>query len=281
MGSDFGRQKMIDPGEDKNERLSVSKGATQDPSKEQSQNTAQKKDNVYAAPLHGTSAFEFNGQVADVFENMIDRSVPGYRLILDMIKLLTARYAQPGTHCYDLGCSLGASTLCIRQQLPADCTVIGIDSSPDMVSRCRNNVDRDHSEAGIRIIEQDVRETIIENASVVVMNFTLQFIPDKDRNQLLRHIADGLNDNGILILCEKIRYEDDDQQAVVETLHREFKRFHGYSDLEIAQKRAALENVLVPNSPEEHRARLLAAGFTSVHQIVQCLNFVAILAKKS
>ena len=112
------------------------------------------------------------------------------------------------------------------------------------------------------------------------MNFTLQFIPDEDRSKLLRRIADGLNDNGILVLCEKIRFEDDGQQALIEDLHREFKRFRGYSDLEIAQKRAALENVLVPNSWELHQARLHQAGFTRVNKIVQCLNFVAILAGK-
>lgn len=237
-------------------------------------------DRVYAEPLPNTPAFEFNGQVADVFENMIDRSVPGYGLMLDMIALMTAHFAQPGSNCYDLGCSLGASTLRIRQQLPASCNVIGVDSSPDMVIRARRNVERDHSEAGIVIALQDARETPIENASVVVMNFTLQFIPDEDRSRLLRRIADGLNDNGILVLCEKIRFEDDGQQALIEDLHREFKRFRGYSDLEIAQKRAALENVLVPNSWELHQARLHQAGFTRVNKIVQCLNFVAILAGK-
>jgi tRNA (cmo5U34)-methyltransferase len=158
-------------------------------------------DRVYAEPLPNTPAFEFNGQVADVFENMIDRSVPGYGLMLDMIALMTAHFAQPGSNCYDLGCSLGASTLRIRQQLPASCNVIGVDSSPDMVIRARRNVERDHSEAGIVIALQDARETPIENASVVVMNFTLQFIPDEDRSRLLRRIADGLNDNGILVLC--------------------------------------------------------------------------------
>ena len=163
-----------------------------------------KEDKVYANPIAPLPAFEFNAQVADVFENMIVRSVPGYSLALDMIALLTERYAQPETNCYDLGCSLGAATLRMRQQLPASCHVIGVDTSKDMVERCLTNIDRDHSQATVEIRLQDLRDTQIENASVVVLNFTLQFVPDVDRDNVLERIADGLNDKGVLVLCEKL-----------------------------------------------------------------------------
>jgi tRNA (cmo5U34)-methyltransferase len=239
------------------------------------------QDDVYAEPVGQLQAFEFNAQVADVFENMIERSVPGYALILDLIGVATEHYAIPNTNCYDLGCSLGASTLRIRQHLPASCHVIGVDSSADMVQRCRTNVELDHSQASVEIRQQDIRETTFDNASLVVMNFTLQFIADEDREPLLQRIAAGMVDGGVLILCEKICFEDPQQQSFIDDLHLAFKRYRGYSNLEISQKRAALENVLVPNSLATHRQRLQRAGFSQVDQIVQSLNFVTLLARKS
>lgn len=239
-----------------------------------------KEDKVYANPIAALPAFEFNAQVSDVFENMIERSVPGYGLALDMIALVAQRYAQPGTNCYDLGCSLGAATLRMRQQLPASCHVIGIDNSEDMVERCITNIDRDHSQASVEIRLQDLRDTQIENASVVVLNYTLQFVPEDDRDDVLKRIADGLTENGVMVLCEKISFADTEEQFLLETLHHDFKRLKGYSDLEIAQKRAALENVLIPNTCATLQQRALNAGFKRVDTISQCLNFVALLASK-
>ena len=239
-----------------------------------------KEDKVYAKPIDQLEAFEFNAQVADVFENMIGRSVPGYPLILDIIGLTTEHFAQPNTCCYDLGCSLGASTLKIRQHLPISCLAIGIDNSSDMVERCRANVARDHSQAQIEIRQEDLRTTRIENASVVVMNFTLQFLPEGDRDNVLRGISDGLVDGGVFLLCEKIKFDNSNQQVLFEDLHLSFKRLMGYSDLEIAQKRAALESVLIPSTITELNERVSRAGFSRTELIVQCLNFVAILAIK-
>jgi tRNA (cmo5U34)-methyltransferase len=238
------------------------------------------EDKVYSSARDTIEAFEFNAQVADVFENMIERSVPGYSLLLDMIGVLTERYAQPGSNSYDLGCSLGASTLRIRQNLPQDCKVIGIDNSAAMVERCRHNIKRDHSQATAEIRQENIQETNIENATVIVMNFTLQFIADEDRPALLKKILDGLNKGGILILSEKVKFEDTNRQKLMTELHHEFKKFQGYSDLEIAQKRTSLEDVLVPNTMATHIKRLQEAGFTTVELCVRCLNFVAFLAIK-
>ena len=239
-----------------------------------------KKDTVYSQPQESVDDFRFDGPVADVFENMIQRSVPGYSLLLDMIGMLTGKYAQPATNCYDLGCSLGASTLKIRQNLPGDCTVIGIDNSEAMINRCRQNMQRDHSQAAVNIRLENLEDTAIENASIVVMNFTLQFIADKKRTVVLRRIADGLNKGGILILAEKIKFEDESRQQLMTNLHHEFKAYQGYSNLEIAQKRSSLENVLVPNTLEQHIGRLRDAGFSTIELCVRCLNFVAFLAIK-
>ena len=239
-----------------------------------------KEDKIYAKPIDQLEAFKFNAQVADVFQNMIERSIPGYHLILDIIGLTTEHFAQSNTHCYDLGCSLGASTLKMGQHLPMSCMAIGIDNSSDMVERCKANVARDQSQAKIEIRHEDLRTTIIENASVVVMNFTLQFIPEADRDNILKGIADGLVDGGVFLLCEKIKFGNDAQQALFEDLHLSFKRLMGYSDLEIAQKRAALENVLIPSTITELHECASRAGFSRTELIIQCLNFVAILAIK-
>ena len=239
-----------------------------------------KTDTVYSQQQDNIDGFEFNARVADVFENMIERSVPGYGLLLDMIAVLTEKYSQPGTNCYDLGCSLGASTLRIRQNLPQDCTVIGIDNSAAMVERCKQNMERDHSQATVDIRLENLQETVIENASVVVMNFTLQFIPDEDRAEILKQIVGGLNKGGILILSEKVSFVDGQRQNLMTELHHEFKKHQGYSDLEIAQKRTSLENVLISNTMDEHVSRLKEAGFTTTELCVRCLNFVAFIAIK-
>ncbi len=239
-----------------------------------------KEDRIYARPQSAIEDFSFDGAVADVFDNMISRSVPGYRLTLDLIGQLAEEYGKPGTQCYDLGCSLGASTLMMRRHVPRDCHVIGIDNSEAMVERCRANVARDHSEASVEIRNEDLLNTRIENASVVVMNFTLQFVAADRRAELLTRIAQGMIDRGALILSEKICFEDDGEQQAMTNLHDGFKRFHGYSDLEIAQKRSALENVLVPETARQHLDRLKTSGFASARVISRCLNFACFLAVK-
>lgn len=236
------------------------------------------KDTVYALPRSRVEDFKFDASVADVFENMINRSVPGYHFFLELIGLVTDGYHQPGTNCYDLGCSLGASTLTIRRHLPDSCSVIGIDNSVDMITRCRANVERDRSGANVEIRHQDLRDAEIENASIVAMNFTLQFIPVSERASVLAKIARGIIPGGALVVAEKIRFADSARQEFMTNLHHEFKRLQGYSDLEIAQKRTALENVMITETEEEHIERLREAGFSTVDVIGRCINFAAFLA---
>lgn len=239
------------------------------------------KDKVYARPAKEIKPFTFDESVADVFENMIKRSVPGYELLLDLIGVLTQKYSQPDSNCYDLGCSLGASTLQIRRHLPyPGCKILAVDNSEAMVKRCRNIMERDHSEAEVEVRLEDIQNTQIENASIVTMNFTLQFIPKDQRSDLLTRIAGGINEGGILVLSEKIQLDNHQTQEIVTDLHHEFKKLKGYSDLEIAQKRSSLENVLIPDSLQTHFERLETAGFKKSLLYLQCLNFVSILAIK-
>jgi tRNA (cmo5U34)-methyltransferase len=244
------------------------------------QKGSQQKDQVYASPMPSVAAFEFDAGVADVFQDMIQRSVPGYGLLLDLIGVFAQRYGRKNSNCYDLGCSLGASTLQLKRNLPDSSHVIAVDTSEAMADRCRSNLLRDHSTTTSEVRLEDLRDTEISNASLVILNFTLQFVPDNERQGILNKLGAGINEGGALLLAEKVRFEDSDRQTLMTDLHHEFKRYHGYSDLEISQKRAALENVLVPNTEDELKLRLMAAGFREVELCVRCLNFEAFIAIK-
>ena len=238
-------------------------------------------DNLYANPLAEVSAFAFDESVVNVFPDMIKRSVPGYATIINMIGNLAERYAQRDSDCYDLGCSLGAATLAMRHRIQsANCRIIGVDNSQAMIARCEQVIAADSAEVDVDLHCADLCEFPISNASIVVLNFTLQFIPVQKRAAILRKIYDGLKPNGVLILSEKLAFDDEQHQALMIELHHNFKRSNGYSDLEIAQKRTSIENVLIPETLATHRQRLKNAGFSSVDVWFQCFNFASIIAIK-
>ncbi len=237
------------------------------------------RDQIYASPLDAIGAFAFDDHVAAVFPDMIQRSVPGYATIVAMTGVMAERYAQPGSRCYDLGCSLGASTLAMRQHLDGrDCEIVAVDNSPAMIERCATQIAADQRATQVTLRLDDIAATPIDNASVVVFNFTLQFIPLAQRDALLARIGKAMRPGGVLVLSEKIRFEDDHLQALNTDLHHAFKRANGYSELEVSQKRSALENVLMPETIATHEQRLRAAGFTSVDVWFQCFNFASLVA---
>jgi tRNA (cmo5U34)-methyltransferase len=239
------------------------------------------KDSIYANPLGEISAFTFDEKVVSVFPDMIQRSVPGYGTIIAAIGLLAKRYAQPNSHCYDLGCSLGAATLSMCTQIEAEnCRIIAVDNSPAMVSGLNENLKIKPTHIPIDVLCADIRDIDIENASVVVLNFTLQFIPIADRLLFLQKIYLGLLPGGILILSEKLQSDDENQNTLQTDMHHLFKKANGYSDMEISQKRTALENVLIPETFNLHQKRLQTAGFSSAEVWFQYFNFASIIALK-
>lgn len=226
--------------------------------------------------------FRFDASVARVFPDMIRRSVPGYTTIIPMIEVITEQYAQPGSNCYDLGCSLGASTLAMRHGIgDKDCQLFGVDNSAAMIERCEHYIALDDSSLPVALRCEDILDTELSNASVTTLNFTLQFVPPEQRAELLTRIASATRPGGVLILSEKIRFESEQEQEIQTRLHHEFKRANGYSDLEISQKRSAIEQVLIPETLAAHRQRLLSAGFDQVLLWYQCFNFVSMLAIKA
>lgn len=239
------------------------------------------RDKLFSDPLAGTARFSFDSEVARVFPDMIHRSVPGYPTVIALSGLLAARFATEGSRLYDLGCSLGASTLAMRREVRAGgCRIIAVDSSAAMLARCREVIASDPHDTPVDLLQQDIREVSIEDASMVVLNYTLQFVPLVDRAPLLARIAAGLRPGGVLVLSEKVCFADPELDALNIELHHQFKRANGYSELEVAQKRSALENVLVPETLEAHRSRCTDAGFASCEVWFQCFNFASMIALK-
>lgn len=240
------------------------------------------KDDIYATPIPELASFRFDQTVVNVFPDMIKRSVPGYTTIISMIGDLAERYAQANSVCYDLGCSLGAATLAMRHRIrAAQCHIVAVDNSQAMIERARQVMQADSGEVPVTLMCQDLQAVQIARASVVVLNFTLQFIAPAERTAILKQIYDGLLPGGVLILSEKVAFTDSPHQDLMIELHHNFKRTNGYSELEIAQKRTALENVLIPETLEAHRKRLKAAGFASSDVWFQCFNFASLIAIKA
>lgn len=239
------------------------------------------QDRLFAEPMESIADFSFDAKVAAVFEDMVRRSVPGYRTIIEAIGLLGREIIQPDSLCYDLGCSLGAASLAISHSRPQkDFEIIAVDNSWPMVNRCREEVRRSDVSVPIHLLCTDIRNIEIQNASLVVLNFTLQFVPVCDRLGLLKKIYDGLLPGGALVLSEKIALASPALQSLFDSLHHAFKKAQGYSELEIVQKRSALEKVLIPEPLKLHQERLLQAGFDNFEVWFQYFNFVSMVALK-
>ncbi len=244
-------------------------------------------DRMYADNRAEVPRFIFDERVVNVFPDMINRSVPGYSAIIVMIGELAARYAQTGSRCYDLGCSLGGATFTMAKKIETpNVELIAVDSSTAMIEKLavliqeEQKANQIHTDTTITLIKDDILNIEISNASVVVLNFTLQFIPIELRSKLLAKIAKGMRPGGVLVLSEKIGFKDESYESLMTDMHHFFKAHNGYSQLEIAQKRSALEDVLVTETLEQHQLRLLENGFLNPTLWFQCFNFASLLAFK-
>ena len=236
-------------------------------------------DRIFSDRESAIADFKFDDRVAEVFPDMIKRSVPGYEEIIFFIGIITGQFARSGTVLYDLGCSLGAATLAMRHNVPPGTfRIIAVDNSPAMLSRCRRILDTDSASVPCELVEGDVGQLTLEPASVVVLNFTLQFVPPAERTGLLQRVAEALVPGGVLVLSEKISFPAPRQNQFYSDIHHAFKKRNGYSELEISRKRTALENVLVPEPLTEHTRRLHEVGFSRIDIWYQCFNFMSLIA---
>ena len=239
------------------------------------------RDRLFSRPLGKVPKFVFDSSVVDVFPDMIQRSVPGYQTIINHTGELADRFVQNNSYCYDLGCSLGASTLAIRERIgDRNATVFAVDSSQAMLDKLDTILLSQPSDTKTKLIQNDICDIQINNASLVVLNFTLQFVPLARRSELISAIYKGLNPKGCLIISEKLHFEPESLNELLTELHHQFKRDQGYSELEISQKRDAIDKVLMPETLTNHIQRLKDCGFKSVSSWFQCYNFGSMIAIK-
>ncbi len=249
---------------------------------------SQQQDKLFAEPLGNINEFRFDQGVVDVFPDMLQRSIPGYQSIIAQSGLLAAKYAQANTTLYDLGCSLGATSLAMRNGLtqtspiPEGIVIAGIDNSAAMLERCQSIIDSSADKrVPIALELGDISSTPLSNASVIALNFTLQFIPPEQRMEMMNKAAEALVPGGVMILSEKVCFDDPRLEKLHTDMYYNFKGLNGYSELEISQKRTALENVLIPDTISEHQQRMKTAGFSTSTVWFQCFNFVSIIALRS
>ena len=225
------------------------------------------------------SDFRFDESVVAVFDDMVKRSVPGYEVMIQMVGLIARTYGKDHTNYYDMGSSTGAITLALAlNNKHKNNKFIAIDNSPQMVKKCQKNLSGKID--NFEIVCADIKDVSIENASIVVLNLTLQFVDVEKRSKLIKKIYDGLVPGGALIISEKIHFDEKENQKQLARLHLDFKRANGYSELEIANKRQSLENILVAESKQTHLERLKICGFKDPSCYFQCLNFASFLSVK-
>lgn len=239
-------------------------------------------DNFFKDESSGKTDFSFSAEVAGVFDDMVSRSVPFYHEMQRMVSELAAKHAQPKTALYDLGCSTGTTLIALDKVVDENVLFIGVDESPGMIDKCREKLNSFHLRHDIGLTAVDLTETMpVKHASVVTMILVLQFIRPHNRLQLVKNIYEGMNENGVLILVEKVLTEEKSFNREFIDYYYDFKRRNNYSELEISQKREALENVLIPYKSSENINLLREAGFGEVEIFFRWYNFSGIIAKKT
>ena len=239
------------------------------------------RDEVYRENHQAIADFTFGKKVAAVFDDMLERSVPFYAEMQRMIGEFASDFAAPGSAIYDLGCSTGTTMINLAPHVHPDVKFVGVDNSDDMLEKCSQKLKEHHFTNSHELICADLNNGIeIRNASMVLMVLTLQFVRPLHRDRLIKQIYDGMNENGCLILVEKFLGEDSIFNRLFIKYYYDMKKRNGYTDMEIAQKREALENILIPYKPMENREMLLRSGFRYTDTFFKWYNFGGIIAVK-
>jgi methyltransferase, putative len=240
------------------------------------------KDEVFKEPSVKAADFKFSKKVADVFDDMVNRSVPFYGEMQRMVAELASTHAQDGTNVYDLGCSTGTSFLMMEKTLPKNVRFVGIDDSGDMLQKCAAKLQEAGFNRPYDLCVGDLNNGIeLANASVVILCLTLQFVRPLYREKLLKKIYDSLTEGGVLIMVEKILAEDSQFNRDFIDYYYNYKRRQHYSEMEISQKREALENVLIPYKLSENNLMLREAGFNHCEVFFKWYNFAGLIAIKN
>ena len=240
-----------------------------------------KRDNIFNDGNFNDLPFSFNKEVTEVFEDMIDRSVPGYSSSLKLIENLSRKYYQDKSFCYDLGCSLGASTMSLLKAIEnKEGKIFAIDNSEAMIFKCKDRFKDFIDSRKVIFTLQNLESTEIREASIVVINFVLQFIDINKRERLLKKIFYGMKRNGLLIMSEKTHFSNKFRNKSLLNLYHKFKYNNGYTKMEISSKRDALEGVLITEPQDDHYQRLKKIGFKEIRKVMTNLNFFTLIAQK-
>ncbi|WP_407427087.1 carboxy-S-adenosyl-L-methionine synthase CmoA [Arcticibacter sp.] len=240
------------------------------------------RDEVFRDQINRVSDFKFGTKVVSVFDDMVSRSVPFYDEMQRMISELAAEHALPETVVYDLGCSTGTTLIGMNETVSEDIKFVGIDDASEMLKKCDGKLKEAGFQRPYELIEANIQQDFeIKNASVVVLCLTLQFIRPICREKVLRKIVEGLVPGGVLILVEKILAEESSFNRSFIQYYYDYKRRNHYSEMEISQKREALENVLIPYKLSENILLLKEAGFSQCEVFFKWYNFSGIVAVKN
>ena len=240
-----------------------------------------KKDKIFAgaeAPIH----FEFDDAVARVFDDMLARSVPLYEECQGLAVKIAAQYLHSGAKFYDLGCSTGTLIMRLAKSLPekSGILLVGVDNSGPMLAQARKKLEDLKLEC--QLIQADIEgDFILSGASVIMMNYTMQFIPPLRRGAMMKKIFHALAPGGCFIFIEKIIAESEDLDEIFVNGHHDLKRDQGYSKLEIAKKKEALDNILIPLKLSENINLLGKSGFNKTEIFFKWLNFAGLVAVKN
>ncbi len=239
------------------------------------------KDELFSDRNSGAADFRFDQKTATVFDDMVNRSVPFYAEIQRMTGEMAADFAAAGSNLFDLGCSTGTTLLYLDRAVNQDVRFVGVDNSADMLAKAREKLKAQGVTRACDLVQADLHQgVLVENASVAVMNLTLQFIRPLYRERVIKQVFEGLNEHGCLLLVEKQTLSDSLLNRLFIRYYYDMKRRNGYSEVEIAQKREALENVLIPYRPEENRELLRSVGFRYVEEFFRWYNFAGLIAVK-
>ncbi len=229
-----------------------------------------------------TEDFSFNEQVAEVFDDMLDRSIPMYQTVIELTSAIIRRLGAPGSCIVDLGCSTGTTLLTLSRLLSdLDLSFVGIDNAPAMIDKARRKAEMYSKATIIEFRRQDITEAELHGADVILCNYTLQFIRPMLRAGFVRKLYDVLTPGGMLIISEKVISPQSLLNRTNIDIYHDFKREQGYSELEIAAKREALENILIPFSVQENIDLLRESGFTEVDMFFKWINFASFIAVKN
>jgi tRNA (cmo5U34)-methyltransferase len=244
-----------------------------------------KRDRVYREQKGVTTDFEFNDTVADVFDDMVSRSVPYYSEQQRMIQEIGSIFSTPGSNIYDLGCATATTLINLCREVDPSASLIGYDNSAPMIKKAMQKIKESGLEERISVLYADLNGDLdlieLNNASVVLICWTLQFVRPLKREKLINKIYQGLNENGVLIITEKVLTNNSLLNRYYIKLYYDYKQRNEYTNEEIVNKREALENILIPYRIDENIEMFKRNGFETVDTFFQWYNFVGFICIKS